>query len=183
VRSTTIVAHRCHEASYHNCQEMPSVPSLPGNELVADKDNAALETLVVYQSETSKECGHSFKMIPFMDYLERGHLKSICPTCQGPIEMVCDGMVPCHDTTTTTTNSSLDSTHDIPVVKFKHRNHMYQLAVMRATNSVHLPQTWFLWIWHAMLHFVGETTAITAQERIATVLQLDMQNGMRVRKT
>ena len=31
-----------------------------------------------------------------------------------------------------------------------------------------------------MLHFVGENTEVTAQDRIAHVLRLDMQNGMRV---
>jgi hypothetical protein len=175
-------------------QEMPSAPSLSGKELVADKDDAALETVVVYQSETAKGCGHSFKMIPFMDYLERGHMQTLCPICQGPIEMVCDGMVSTlsssmsadggekSTTATTDNNRCLDSAHDIPLVKFKHRNHIYQLSVMRATTSLHMPQSWFIWIWHAMLHFVGETTTVTAQERIATVLRLNMRSGMRVRR-
>lgn len=187
-----IIAHSS-PSSY--TQEMPFVPSLSGKELVVDKDDAALETMIVYESETSKECGHAFKMIPFMDYLERGHMKTLCPICQGPIEMVCDGMVSTlsaamspggskeHATTTTANSSSMDdSTRDMPLVQFKHRNHTYQLSAMRATTSLHVPQSWFLWIWRAMLHFLGETTAVTAQERIATVLQLNMQNGMRVRQ-
>ncbi|CAB9501218.1 expressed unknown protein [Seminavis robusta] len=154
---------------------LSTIPASTGQGLAAGKEDPLLETVVVYQNEGSSDCGHSFKMGPLIDYLHESK-KSSCPECQGSIEMVCDGMV----------SSLVDKTSDKTIsdnrlVKFKYRNHLYHLSVLRApTDNLALPQSWFLWMWHTMLHFVGETTAVTAQERIAHVLRLDTSCGMRI---
>ena len=161
---------------------MRSANSIAGEELVANEDDAPLDTVVVYQSETSNVCGHSFKMVSFIDYLVSDHKKAICPVCQGQIEVVCDGMVSRVLSTHVQSDdsSSLNSINEVKLVKFKHRNHLYQLTVLNINPNMHVPQSWFSWIWYAMLRFVGEDAHFTAQDRIASVLRLDMASGMRV---
>jgi len=163
--------------------------------LVSEKDSA-LETAVVYENETSNQCGHALHMVPLMDYLEKasGSKKAACPVCQAPMEFICDGMVKTLQQEATSSGgksetinqstTAIEADNNNKIVTFKYRNHLYRLAVMRGSSNV-LPvpsfvNAWCLWMWKTVLHLMGENTTVTAQERISHVLRMDMHGGMRV---
>lgn len=134
---------------------------------IATDETPPLETAVVYESESSAKCGCNLQMEPLVEYLENSANKE-CPVCQIPIEVVCDGMA----------KPLGGAPHKN--VTFKYRKHLYNLSVMRSSPNLAFPYSWCLWMWHTMLFYVGEDTSFTAQERIAHVLQMDLQGGMKV---
>lgn len=147
-----------------------------GVEWAASTNDPSLETAVVYESITSSQCGHAFQLDPLINYLEKStdnNKKTICPTCETAVELVCDGMAKVPE-------SRAENKEGNKIVTFKYRNHIYRLSVSRpSTEGLPLPFLWGLWAWQSWMEYCGESTAITAQERIAQVLNMDL-HGMKV---
>lgn len=144
-------------------------------------DTEPLESAVVFEGESSKKCGHVHKWVPLMDYLEScGSKKTLCPTCQTPIVLVCDGSVAAATTSNGDTDKSAEQAKR--VVTFKYRNHLYKLALQRVSNSggVPFPLSYYIWMWRSMLQLMGEDTSVTVQERVSQALRMDMEGHMKV---
>ena len=171
-----------------------AVPQIKGVEWTATDYDSPLDTAIVYESSTaSAACGHAFRLDPLIDYLEKstetagGSKKATCPICGTYIELVCDGMVKTLSekgdviSTTTTTSEKTTSKESNKIVTFKYRNHLYRLSVLRPTDEGRpFYYKLCLWAWQTVMEYCGESTKLTAQERIAQVLNMDLNIGMKV---
>jgi hypothetical protein len=152
----------------------------------SDKNDSPLEAAVVYESANSQLCGHAFRLDPLIRYLEEStagpgvNQKTTCPLCNLPIELVCDRMTKILEDDKASKDKAPSG--DNKIVTFKYRNHLYRLSVMRpGTDRLPIYYQFCLWAWQSIMEYCGEATAMTAQERIAHVLNMDLQSGMKVR--
>lgn len=130
----------------------------------ATSEDALLETALVFENESSCKCGHSLKLAPLVEHLEK---RATCPICNATVEVVCDGMV--------------NTKEADKVVTFKYRKHLYRLSVVGDPyDKMQFPHSLGYWIWRQFLMLSGEEVSFTAQERIAQVLRMDLHGGMRV---
>ena len=141
----------------------------------ADKEST-LESAVVFEGESSKTCGHALHWAPLLEYLEScGSKRAVCPLCQAPIALVCDGAV------ATAISDDGNKNGNTKIVTVKFRNHVYKLSLQRASNfGLPIPLAYCVWMWQSILYLMGEETSVTAQERIAQALRLDMEGHMKV---
>lgn len=155
---------------------MPKEAPSTNDEWAVTSETSALETAVVYESESSTKCGHALPLAPLVDHLEK---KTTCPVCQATIEVICDGTI--NAKSELASNNSNKNNDE--VVTFKYRKHLFRLSVMKAPpDKLPFPFSLWFWMWHQFLTFSGENCAFTAQERIAEVLRMDLYGGMKVSK-
>lgn len=151
-------------------------------EWLATAEVPALESAVVFESETSKTCGHALHLVPLMDYLEScGSKKTVCPVCQASVSFVCDGAEVANSATNDDDNNDDDDDKKAKTVTVKYRNHLYKFSLQRSPNlGLPLPLACCVWVWRSLLQLMGEDTSVTAQERIAHALRMDIEGHMKI---
>ena len=94
--------------------------------------------------------GRDGKVLTSATASAKGASSLVCPVCHGPIGSICDGI-----------SASKKLREKVDVVSFRYGKHNYYLSVPRS-----LEKGWFGW-----------RRIVTAQERIASVLGMNMKNG------